>query len=98
MATLFSQAVHRALNKQNVTMKSKTGERIRMFRVVQRFTQEELAGRLGWSQSKICRYEKGDGVPDSEELPKLARALRCLVTDLLPDEPDAPFQITIRPA
>ena len=81
-----------------MTMKETIGERIRMFRVVQKFTQEKLANRLGWSQSKVCRYEKGDGVPDAEELPQLARALRCLVTDLLPDDPDAPFQITIRPA
>ena len=79
-------------------MKSTTGDRIRMFRVVQGFTQEELAKRLGWSQSKVCRYEHGDGVPDAEELPKLARALRCQVTDLVPEVADAPYQITIRPA
>lgn len=68
-----------------------------MFRAVQGFKQQELAERLGMSQSKVSRIEKGKQIPNAEELPRLARALRCLVTDLMPTDPEAPFQITVRP-
>lgn len=66
--------------------------------MVQGFKQSELGERLGCSQSAVSRMEKGELVPNAEMIPQLARALRCMVTDLLPETEDAPFQITVRPA
>jgi transcriptional regulator with XRE-family HTH domain len=85
-------------HQHDLAMKHRLGERIRMFRMAQRFKQWDLGDRVGLSQSAICRMELGETVPDAVMLVKLARALRCTVTDLLPGDDDAPFQITVRPA
>ena len=46
-------------------------------------TQEELAEKVGTSQTMITRYVTGRCVPSVVMLAKIARALRCSVDDLL---------------
>lgn len=55
------------------------------------FTQQELEERSGVTQSMISKLEKGTAHNISvEALRKLAKALNCSVTDLLPEEDKRP--------
>ena len=51
--------------------------------VHRRITQEELAERIGTSQTMISHYLTGRCVPGTVMLAKIARALGCSVEDLL---------------
>lgn len=44
-----------------------------------RLTQEELAGKLPVSKSAVAKWEKDAGIPERDNLPKLAQALRVPV-------------------
>ena len=47
-----------------------------------RLTQKELAGKIGVSKSAIAKWETDGGLPDRDNLKKLAEAI-CLSTDEL---------------
>ena len=49
----------------------------------QNLTQEQLAERLGVSNKTISKWEKGQSVPDAEQLIKLAVILETTVSELL---------------
>ena len=55
------------------------------------FTQEELAARLNVVRQTVSKWEKGQSVPDSEMLVRLAEIFEVPVSQLLggPIEPDA---------
>jgi len=46
-------------------------------------TQEELARRIGTKQKAISGYERGVTNPKIDKIPKLARALKVSIDDLL---------------
>jgi transcriptional regulator with XRE-family HTH domain len=50
-------------------------------------TQEQAIGRLGWSQSKISRLEKGQTPYDQDDLEVAAEAYGCDPTDLIRVDP-----------
>ena len=47
-----------------------------------RMTQEELAKKLSVSKSAIAKWETDTGIPDRDNLQKLARSLSVKVDDL----------------
>jgi DNA-binding XRE family transcriptional regulator len=46
----------------------------------------EIASRCGLSPETIGRYERGEGGPSLADAFKIAAALGCQVSELLPDE------------
>ncbi len=63
-------------------MNLKLGENIRNLRLQHKFTQEQLADRLGVSYQSISRWENGVTYPDIEYLPAIARHF-SVTTDYL---------------
>lgn len=56
---------------------------LRLKRMTQGLTQEELAIQLNVTRSAIAMWETGKAMPASANLIKLARVLNCTVDDLL---------------
>jgi transcriptional regulator with XRE-family HTH domain len=54
----------------------KFGEKLKILRVLEAYTQSQLAYITGLQQSSITRYEKGDTIPYSSPLSRLAEALK----------------------
>ena len=67
------------------------GENLKTLRINKGFTQEELAARLNVVRQTVSKWEKGQSVPDSEMLVRLAEIFEVPVSQLLggPIEPDA---------
>ena len=67
------------------------GENLKTLRINKGFTQEELAARLNIVRQTVSKWEKGQSVPDSEMLVRLAEIFEVPVSQLLggPIEPDA---------
>lgn len=49
------------------------------------FTQEGLAAEVGVTQGAVSSWEKGLTFPSTKKLPKVAKALKCSIEDLLND-------------
>ena len=64
-------------------MKLNLGENIRKYRKRIDWTQEQLADRLGVSCQSVSRWESGNGYPDMEHLPTLARLFSVTMDELL---------------
>lgn len=64
-------------------MKLNVGERIRKFRRERDITQDELAQAVGITSQSVSKWERGDGYPDIELLPPLARFFGVTVDELL---------------
>ena len=47
-----------------------------------RLTQEELAEKIGVSKSAVAKWETGGGLPDRDNLRRLAEAINVTVDDL----------------
>lgn len=58
-------------------------------RVRARLTQDQLAEKAGTSKSTISRLENGNAAAEVETLHRIAEALGCDVTELMPVEPEA---------
>lgn len=58
------------------------GEKIKYYRKIKGYSQEELAKKTNLSKMSIRRYEKGERQPGIETLKKIAFALDCQVSDL----------------
>ena len=67
------------------------GENLKTLRKNKGITQEELAARLNIVRQTVSKGEKGQSVPDSEMLVRLAEIFEVPVSQLLggPIEPDA---------
>ena len=46
------------------------------------YTQEELAGKIGVSKSAVAKWETDGGLPDRDNLKRIAEVLRVSVDDL----------------
>lgn len=62
------------------------GERIRQRRLAIGVSQMRLAEELGLTFQQIQKYEKGVNRVAASTLMRVARALDCKITELLPDE------------
>lgn len=69
------------------------GERILEERSRNRFTQEELARRLGVSKAAVSKWECGQSMPDIALLPKIASLFSITLDDLLGYEPVAAEEV-----
>lgn len=61
-----------------------TGELIRARRNKQCMTQKQLANACGMADSAIRKYESGRITPKVKTLEKIANALNCKISDLIP--------------
>ncbi len=64
-------------------MSCKIGEKIRLLRLQNKMTQEQLADHLGVSYQSVSRWENGVTYPDIEFLPAIAKYFSVTVDDLL---------------
>ncbi|HJC67421.1 MAG TPA: helix-turn-helix domain-containing protein [Candidatus Enterocloster excrementigallinarum] len=62
------------------------GSRIKLYRMKNGLTQNELASIAGISTISIRKYESGDRVPKVETLQKIASALKISVLELVGDD------------
>jgi transcriptional regulator with XRE-family HTH domain len=77
------ETVNRAERELNQDRK-----RLRRRRVAKRLSVTTLAGMAGCSVSYLWQLENGDYSASPELLGRLADALDCDITDLMPPEPD----------
>ncbi len=66
------------------------GYRIKVRRAELEMNQGDLAGQLGVSQAYLSYLEKGQRQITLELLERIASALQCRITDLLPPEENRP--------
>lgn len=67
----------------------KTGEIIKLLRIGQGMSQDELAKKAGYkTRSSIAKIENGDSNPTQKALLKLANALNVRPAALVPDKED----------
>jgi len=59
------------------------GKRINELRSKLKFSQAKLGELIGGDAKQICRYEKGETIPSTETLPKLAKALNISLDYLI---------------
>ena len=64
------------------------GEKICWYRKKNKFSQEELAARVGVSRQAVSKWELGDAVPEVEKLRLLAQVFSVTTDELL--SPDLP--------
>ena len=64
-------------------MSCKIGEKIRLLRLQNKMTQEQLADHLGVSYQSVSRWENGVTYPDIEFLPAIAKYFSVTVDHLL---------------
>lgn len=64
------------------------GARIKALRKAKGITQAVLAEALECENATISRYERGEYVPDSEQLLKIAKLLGASPMDILPTDDD----------
>lgn len=60
--------------------------RIKELREAQNLTQKALADKVGQLQSTVANWETELALPRARQLPDLARALHCSISDLFVDE------------
>lgn len=59
------------------------GDKLKMLRTGQNFTQQQLATRLGVQKSVVSYYESGERTPSTDVLIKLARVFHTTIDYLL---------------
>jgi len=82
--------------------KESFGHFIAARRKYMRLTQEELAGRIGVSKSAIAKWEVNGGLPDRDNLKRLAEVINVSVDDLhkvidRADTADVDLKVNITP-
>lgn len=73
----------RALSSEKSTNFEDFPSILRQLRLDRGMTQKELGALIGVGANTIGRWERGEGRPNSEQLQKLARALKVSVDELL---------------
>lgn len=66
------------------------GAAIRTRRKALNMTQEALAGALGLTFQQVQKYERGTNRVSASTLLEIARALKCRVEDIYPDQDETP--------
>ena len=67
--------------------RSRTKHFFREWREYRKLTQERAMERLGWSQPKISRIERGETPYSEDDLYAAAHAYQCTPTDLIEVNP-----------
>lgn len=70
------------------------GEKLKSLRVSQKFTQQQLADRIGVAKSVISYYESGDRYPSYDVLVKIARIFHTTTDYLLDVSKDCVIDVT----
>lgn len=75
---------------------AKPMKKLKARRKILGYTQGDLARMVGVKKAAICKYEKGERVPNMEMISKLAKALGCRVSDIN-EYADAPINTACKP-
>ena len=59
---------------------------LKQLRMSKKFTQKQLAERLGVKRTTICMWETGNSSPSLEILKKIAQVLNCSIDELVKEE------------
>lgn len=59
---------------------------IKKLRLAANLSQVSLANKSGVTQGALSQWERGESLPASDKLPKLAKALNCTIDDLYEKE------------
>lgn len=62
----------------------KTGKKIRILRDKKKFTQFDLASKIGMHESTLGRIERGESNPPLQTINRIAQALGVKPNELLP--------------
>ncbi|MEN9782329.1 MAG: helix-turn-helix protein [Pseudomonadota bacterium] len=81
------------VNMMSMTFDQRIGMIIRWRRKLAKMTQEELGQAIDLTSQQIANYELGKSTIPSSTLQKIAAALRCTITDLIPEENGNKFLI-----
>lgn len=65
-----------------IDMSGTLGEKIKYYRKLKGYSQENLADKTSLSKMSIRRYESGERQPGLDALKKIATALECQVSDI----------------
>ncbi len=65
---------------------NKIGEFISNERKLKKLTQAKLAEKVFVSEKTISKWENGNGIPDTNTLPKLCKIFECTINELLNGE------------
>lgn len=60
--------------------------RLKEFRMKRKWTQEQLAEKMGVTRTAVVKWETGKAYPTMEKLIELAHIFKCRVDDLLRDK------------
>ncbi|WP_265040481.1 WO male-killing family protein Wmk [Wolbachia endosymbiont (group A) of Lasioglossum lativentre] len=69
----------------NGSIHYKIGKKIKEWRLVREYSQEDLAKKIGITRHKISKYEQGETAVPLDKLYEIAEALLISITDLLPE-------------
>ncbi|WP_353272522.1 helix-turn-helix domain-containing protein [Wolbachia endosymbiont (group A) of Urophora cardui] len=72
-------------DEKKISIPYKVGQRIKEWRLIRGYTQEDLASKVGVINQRIYEYEQGRAAVSLEMLDEIAKVLSISITDLLPE-------------
>ncbi|MDE5059527.1 WO male-killing family protein Wmk [Wolbachia endosymbiont of Drosophila burlai] len=72
-------------DEKKISIPYKVGQRIKEWRLIRGYTQEDLASKVGIINQRIYEYEQGRAAVSLEMLDEIAKVLLINITDLLPE-------------
>ncbi|UPA55015.1 helix-turn-helix transcriptional regulator [Wolbachia pipientis] len=72
-------------DEKKISIPYKVGQRIKEWRLIRGYTQEDLASKVGVINQRIYEYEQGRSAVSLEMLDEIAKVLLINITDLLPE-------------
>ncbi len=72
-------------DEKKISIPYKVGQRIKEWRLIRGYTQEDLASKVGVINQRIYEYEQGRAAVSLEMLDEIAKMLLINITDLLPE-------------
>ncbi len=71
--------------EKKISIPYKVGQRIKEWRLRRKYTQEDLANKVGITNQRIYEYEQGRAAVSLETLDEIAKVLSISIIDLLPE-------------
>ncbi|AGJ99852.1 MULTISPECIES: WO male-killing family protein Wmk [unclassified Wolbachia] len=72
-------------DEKKISIPYKVGQRIKEWRLIRGYTQEDLASKVGIINQRIYEYEQGRAAVSLEMLDEIAKVLSISIIDLLPE-------------
>jgi transcriptional regulator with XRE-family HTH domain len=69
--------------RHDTSNKKTVGKNLKRLRMLAGLSQQELAQKIGVTQPRIARWEKGEVMPYAQYLAKLAKALEVTIDEII---------------